>query len=245
MPSADDLLDIQQAATLLQVSETSLRRWTDQGKLACLRVGGRRERRFRRADLEAFMEQQPALWHGVEPAAQASVAYVAGIPVPHGSHFAGLYKSEEGLTKLAVAFLADGLAQGSACFLLAEPDRARMISDTLRGSRSAATKAPLTLMQYKGSTQAQIDAFESTYVAALRSGATSLRTVGDVWGFAQNASMEEVVQYEAEFDRCIAKRFPGITLCAYDVRRFSGERLYDALRGHPDIFRYPADRLLG
>jgi excisionase family DNA binding protein len=56
----EDLLDIKQAARYLQVSETSLRRWTNGGQLACLRVGLRRERRFRRADLLAFMEYQPA-----------------------------------------------------------------------------------------------------------------------------------------------------------------------------------------
>jgi len=56
----EDLLDIKQAARFLLVSETSLRRWTNAGQLACLRVGRKRERRFRRADLLAFMEDQPA-----------------------------------------------------------------------------------------------------------------------------------------------------------------------------------------
>jgi excisionase family DNA binding protein len=60
MSDPEDLLDIKQAARYLQVSETSLRRWTNGGQLACLRVGLRRERRFRRADLLAFMEYQPA-----------------------------------------------------------------------------------------------------------------------------------------------------------------------------------------
>jgi transcriptional repressor of dcmA and dcmR len=43
-----------------QDSETSLRRWTNVGDLACLKVGRKRERRFRRADLLAFMEYRPA-----------------------------------------------------------------------------------------------------------------------------------------------------------------------------------------
>lgn len=59
MSDHEDLLDIKQAARFLQVSETSLRRWTNAGQLACLRVGRKRERRFRRADLLAFMEEQP------------------------------------------------------------------------------------------------------------------------------------------------------------------------------------------
>lgn len=56
MPEGDELLDIKQAARFLKVSETSLRRWTNSGRLPCLRVGRRRERRFRRADLLAFLE---------------------------------------------------------------------------------------------------------------------------------------------------------------------------------------------
>src|SRR6266550_2581325 len=56
----NELLDIAQAAALLNVSETSLRRWTNSGQLPCLRVGRRRERRFRRGDLMAFMEQPTA-----------------------------------------------------------------------------------------------------------------------------------------------------------------------------------------
>lgn len=60
MSDQEDLLDIKQAARFLQVSETSLRRWTNAGHLACLRLGRKRERRFRRADLLAFMEDQPA-----------------------------------------------------------------------------------------------------------------------------------------------------------------------------------------
>ena len=51
-----ELLDIGEAADFLNVSEASLRRWTNDGLLPCLRIGRRRERRFRRADLLAFME---------------------------------------------------------------------------------------------------------------------------------------------------------------------------------------------
>ncbi|HVH08770.1 MAG TPA: helix-turn-helix domain-containing protein, partial [Gemmatimonadales bacterium] len=56
MSNDSDLLDIREAAALLGVSATSLRRWTNGGRLPCFRLGGRRERRFRRADLLAFLE---------------------------------------------------------------------------------------------------------------------------------------------------------------------------------------------
>ena len=41
-----ELLNIKEAAAFLKVSEASLRRWTNAGKLACMRLGAKRERRF-------------------------------------------------------------------------------------------------------------------------------------------------------------------------------------------------------
>ena len=69
------LLDINGAARFLGVSASSLRRWTNSGRLACLRVGGRRERRFRVADLVAFLQEQPAQSH--EAALPPAADYVS------------------------------------------------------------------------------------------------------------------------------------------------------------------------
>ncbi len=50
------LLTIDEAARYLSVSKSSLRRWTRLETLACVRVGARRERRFRREDLDRFLD---------------------------------------------------------------------------------------------------------------------------------------------------------------------------------------------
>src|SRR5437867_2454997 len=50
-----DLLEIREAAEFLRVSETSLHRWTNAGRLPVLPIGGRRERRLRRGDLRACL----------------------------------------------------------------------------------------------------------------------------------------------------------------------------------------------
>src|SRR4051812_43824984 len=102
-PMPEELLDIKQAAGFLQVSETSLRRWTNAGRLACLRVGLRRERRFRRADLLAFMENQPA---ELAAAAERSTSaqdrqgtVISGVPVSYGTHLCALYGNDAGRVK--------------------------------------------------------------------------------------------------------------------------------------------------
>jgi hypothetical protein len=35
-----------------------------------------------------------------------------------------------------------------------------------------------------------------------------------------------------------------MALCMYDVRRFTVTATLDAMKGHPDTFRYPSERLL-
>src|SRR3979490_1430483 len=55
MQEKQRFLTISEAAEFLHVSEASLRRWTNRGKLRCFRVGGRNERRFLVEDLIAFM----------------------------------------------------------------------------------------------------------------------------------------------------------------------------------------------
>lgn len=58
-------------------------------------------------------------------------------------------------------------------------------------------------------------------------------------------SAEGLLEYEAGYEESIAKRFPLVTLCQYDVREFSSVTVLHALKLHRDTFRYPADRLLG
>jgi hypothetical protein len=60
----------------------------------------------------------------------------------------------------------------------------------------------------------------------------------------KKVSAEKFAEYEAIYDQYIARRFPVVTLCAYDVRKFSGVDVLDALKAHRDTFRYPLERAL-
>src|SRR6266853_1606328 len=100
MASNSELLDIAEAAALLRVSEASLRRWTNGGRLPCRRIGGRRERRFQRADLMAFLEGDAS----ERPA----------------SHVCAFYASDVGRTRQAASLIGKGLDAGSVCILTAQ-----------------------------------------------------------------------------------------------------------------------------
>jgi transcriptional repressor of dcmA and dcmR len=252
MSEADGLLDIEQAAKFLNVSETSLRRWTNAGRLACLRVGRRRERRFRRADLLAFMEDQPAAGQAGAPrssSSQPAHTLIDGIAYHLGAHVCGLFATELGRIKQVIGFLEDGLCRGTVCFYSA-PQQARADAlDQFEKSRPSLradiAAGRLVLADYVPSPEGQLEYWDKSMRAAMRAGARTFRVVGDLCGQGPTNSDKDLFEYEARYDEVIAKRFPLVTLCQYDVHQFSGATLLNTLKLHRDTFRYPADRMLG
>jgi len=250
MTDADELLDIAQAAAFLNVSETSLRRWTNDGRLAHSRVGRRRERRFRRADLLAFMEERPG---------SASVgdrhytrgdghAVVDGVVLPHGWHHHGLYASELGRMHLALRFLEGGIRDRSAC-LIAGPKRMReAIVEELRQRDldvdAAAKAGQLALADYAKTPKAQLEFWVSAARDAQRAGARTIRILGDVTDLVERHGIGASVDYENDFTRFVASAFPVVALCLYDVRKISGHDMFRVLKAHPDTGREPAERWL-
>ena len=237
-----DLLDIAQAAAFLNVSETSLRRWTNSGQLRCLRVGRRRERRFRREDLLAFMEDQPG-----DVAATASVPS-APLAVTLGAHLCGLYSSDLGRLRLAVAFLLDGLNEKSVCFLVASPLTRSQILGSLRKKRPSLRTdietERLIPSTHRASGRAQLRYFREWMDRCASLGVVSFRVFGDMWALRSKVSARALVDFESAFDRTIARSYPVITMCSYDARKFAGVEVLNALKGHRDTFRYPLDKTL-
>src|SRR6267143_1913529 len=203
-----ELLDIREAAEFLRVSETSLRRWTNAGLLPCLRVGGKRERRFRRTDLLAFAGAQPG----------------AG-PQISRQHYCALYTSDLTRVRQAAAFTAEGLHTGS-CVLIAARGVQRAVIELLQrerpGVRGDVKAGRLVLSEYRKSPAAQIEFWVQQLSAASEHGAP-VRVVGDVSGGALGKlPLAEILEYELEYDRSIATQFPVNTLCQYDAHRLTG-----------------------
>ena len=100
-----ELLNIREAASLLHVSEISLRRWTNAGKLPCLRIGGRKERRFRREDLIEFLNSSSDGTPGSRAPDETSPrpAMIEDFAIERGDHLCSFYKSDLGRLKISVA----------------------------------------------------------------------------------------------------------------------------------------------
>jgi excisionase family DNA binding protein len=246
MSERDELLDIKQAAAFLSVSETSLRRWTNEGLLRCLRIGRRRERRFRRSDLLAFMEVQPARGTRGSSAAGDSAAASVGA-TGRGGHVCMLYSTTAGRTRLAVSFLAAGLSEGDQCYLISDPAMCEQIVGGLRRDhpelRAAIDEGGVALSGYATSVEAQLAFYAAEFASATKHGRRSLRVIGDAGYLASNVTFAELLEYEAKYDR-LARQFDVTTACQYDVRRFTGGEVLAALRGHRDTLSRPAEALL-
>lgn len=57
MAKRTKLLKIREAAEMLSVNPETLRRWDRQGKLKAIRVGSRRDRRYRQQDIFGLMDK--------------------------------------------------------------------------------------------------------------------------------------------------------------------------------------------
>lgn len=255
------LMDIHQAARLLQVSEVSVRRYTNSGALSCLRVGGRRERRFRREDLEAFIGAKLPNYavnalddaetkHPLgESDTDAGHIRMDGMDVPLGSHLCQLFETDRGRLQMAVPFLSEGLEQGDACFLVAsDAARIRVLKALGRNRKTLQQDIDaghLTMIPCLGNGKEMLEALDNAFGAAMENGYSRLRLVGDMaWFRDYGMSADELVDFETRYDLQIGHSYPIVSLCLYDARKFSGVEILHALRSHSDTFDLPLSRFL-
>ena len=250
-----ELLNIKQAAQFLNVSEISLRRWTDAGKLSCLRIGGRRERRFRHQDLLDFLEKQASPNNAMteikeSSSSKATQILLEGITIDYGNHLCTLYETDIGRIKLSVPFLADGLRTGDKCFLIAS----KLVQDEILyhlvevypDIDVAIKNDQLRLLEGYVTAQETYDYFENSFIKSSHNGNQYMRVLGDMaWAIDKGMGIDELMDFEMRYNHSLAKRFALVSLCQYDARKFTGTEILNALKNHEDTFKYPLSRFLG
>jgi transcriptional repressor of dcmA and dcmR len=247
----NDLLNIKQAAAVLNVSEVSLRRWTNEGSLPCVRVGKRRERRFRRSELDAYVADGSAPSRDTGRIGLGDAVVFEDIPLIPGSHLGAIYQNDQGRTKLAVPLLAQGLAAGDCCYLIAPQAALDQIMDRLRSTKEQPDAAIergqfATFTGLDGPPEAICHEMETLFIDALSRGARRLRVVGDMsWAFDRGLEEDDLMAFERRYDHEVAPRYPVVSLCLYDARRFSGLGVLGALQSHPHTFQHNPARLIG
>lgn len=238
--SGDSLLNTEEAARFLRVSQASVRRWSDSGLLPARRVGRRHERRFAEGDLIRFLGQPSGDFQLTVPA--PSTVNVGGASVPLRTHLATIYGTDLGRLRIAVPFLADGLKAGQPCFLAAtgavlERYATALTEEHAIDLAAARRSGQLAIASWPGATVAEAIAnWEKQFAKALAGGPTVLRVVGEMaCERSMFASDAEMMIYEEAYE-LMAKRYPVVTLCQYDAREFDGEIMLRVLKAHPDLF---------
>lgn len=237
-----------EAADLLGVSEASVRRWGDAGLFPMQRVGKRQDRRFQRADLDAFLAggNQPAT------TSNSDMVAIAGVHVSPGTHVATFYASASGRLRTAIPFLRDGLTAGQPCILVASGDLLEEYIKALEAELGTAVGAAiqsgqLVIVAAPGASVDEALAFWEDRVpaAVAKFRAPVARAVGDMTSEKQVfPTVQQMLTYE-NFFTVLARRLPSVTICQYDVREFEGPAILEAIKAHPDGFEFGIGRLVG
>lgn len=239
---SDRLLNTAEAARVLRVSQASVRRWSDSGLLVSRRVGRRRERRFTQADLDNFLKPGGPAAGPTRPNATRRDVFVGGTHVPIHGHLATFYDSDEGRLRLTIPFLREGLHLGQPCFLAAEGAIKSAYLEALRLEQGIDVDAAIrngTFRIVAGpgiAVQAALEFWRRSMSDVLATGPNLIRVVGEmVSERTVFPTDDEMIRYEVAYN-LIAKRFPTVTLCQYDVRGFGGETIFRALQAHTDLY---------
>jgi transcriptional repressor of dcmA and dcmR len=222
----EKLLDIKDAAALLKVSEMTIRRWTNAGKLKCYRVGGKRERRFHMGDLEAFL-QGPSE-HELKPLGLGNQS------VPDGSHMTHFYSGKEEALGVSVPYVIEGFKQGEVVLVVMPPERSRaLLANLERQGHSVEMRLKsgwLHLSEGMDSPEQMI-----RYLAGHVEKAGQFRLVGDgVWAIRKGWDSAAIRTLE-EAGNALRSREGKLFLCQYSLEDFSGSDIMMAAELHEQI----------
>ena len=245
----EPLLTLEQAARYLNVSKSSLRRWTNHGVLACHRVGARGERRFARSDLNAHLglagnRRGRGSRPDTSPAIAADGVVPAG-PVPHVSTF---FHDEKELWALVRPYLLQHVRAGLPILYICDSITVDTFRERLR--REGHDPAPLEAtghlrlftaeQAYLRTGAFRVDgmlAFMESRIVELRAaGHQALMLSGETtWFFSGAPGVDGIWEYETRLND-LMRRYPGVTaVCSYDLRRFDGVAVMAALHAHPFV----------
>ncbi len=243
MPEKQRFLTIGGAAEFLHVSEVSLRRWTNSGKLRCFRVGGRNERRFLAEDLLAFMHSMNAQ---AEP--QVDETNSTNDTDYTERHISLFFRDAEEQWQLVRPYIVDHLNAGAPVIYLQHSTSPEQLMQRLhaeglpldkliaRGLLRVLPPAQTYLLPGRFDGQRMLGFLEMAILATLEAGHKRILMTGEMtWSLQGTPGAEEMAKYEEDLNPLVDK-YPAVTIvCQYDLKRFSGDVILDALLTHPSI----------
>jgi KaiC/GvpD/RAD55 family RecA-like ATPase len=168
-----------------------------------------------------------------------------GIDVPLGSHLAFFYRNLDQLRALTVPFIEEGLEQGDRCTcVVCEESKEGLQGIWQRHGidvKAALASGQLSMLSAEESYLApgcfspekMIESYEAALHTAMVEGYKVIRIIGEMsWALQEKPGVERLMEYEAKVHKMLI-RYPQVTICAYNITRFRGDTIMDALRVHP------------
>lgn len=219
------LLTIKEAASFLNVSEMSLRRWTNSGKLTCYRVGGKQERRFNKEDLINFLHT------GTQ---KTTPLGIRNHQVKHSSHIAHFYRNLEESLDEGISYLHKGLSLGENVLIISPKTRLQKVLDGLEKSGVSVStllgNGTITTDTGRHTPNEQLQ-FMNRVIAPPNS-AHGFRLLGDMtWAMKKNWSLADLTILEDYTNSTLAAPNK-LFLCQYDLEQCSASVAMMALDSH-------------
>jgi excisionase family DNA binding protein len=252
MPEKQRFLTITEAAEFLHVSETSLRRWTNSGKLRCFRVGGRNERRFLKEDLLAFMRTMDLQSEPLMAETETNSDTLS-----EERHICLFFVNQDEQWQMMRTYLLDHLGAGVPVLYIQDSTSPERLLELLRaegfstadlinrGLLRILKPEEAYLLTGRFDAQRMLAFMESAILGAMAGGYSRVFLTGEMtWSLPNAPGAESMMQYEALLNPLVDK-YPGVTIvCQYDLRRFDGPSVLEALLTHPSV-HVPSGRVAG
>jgi excisionase family DNA binding protein len=241
------LLTITEAAAFLNVSKATIRRWTDDGRLPCLRLGARNERRFLQGDLDGLISK-PELISKVGNTQQTMPRSVSGSRSGHQCIVSNTI--EEEWASLASAILP-ALNEGTQVLVVEVSNRKKLLENLLKVNGLSMRKL---LDSYYLSGYFHWDrsvAFvESAILSAKARGFEKILIVGADSKQAESTGQnyaDEMKKYELALDDMLSRHPNATVLCPYTASEISAELMVQGFLTHSQmcIHATPVPGLLG
>ncbi len=241
------MLNLEEAATYLGVSKTSLRRWTNSGALECRRLGARAERRFERTMLDAFLFKQSGTR---ATSADAGFKEKLSGAAQDGRHkHVSLYfrDADQQWRSFRRYFLDHYHAGKPTTYLYSSSTRAELydriaaegIDPEAAGRAGLLSLVPAKeayLRQGVFSASFMISFMKLLLILRRSDGHLEHLVTGEMdWYFTETPGTEEIHLYEERLNTLLDQN-PQVTIvCQYDITKFSGEDVFNSCRSHPIV----------
>lgn len=242
------LLTLDEAASFLGASKVSLRRWTNDGLLACHRIGPQGRRRFELEQLKKFAERNNSPIHHQGEPRYPLYRLSSKLEAEPRRHVCIYFRNPVEQWEVFRRYFLDHYRRSQPTFYIRSASSQTRIKEwlasegldfdeVLRSGRLQLLTADESYLKSGSfSADAMVAFVRQIIIRANSEGYPSHLITGEMdWYFTRAPGAEEIHEYERRLN-LLQDEFPEVTIvCQYDVTRFEVETIIEACCTHPLI----------